>query len=112
MMRRGWCGPRGAHLSFGHQIGSNGHVLEEDGEVESVVTFSVCDGGIGSVPQQLDHHGEVALPPHAHRPHSFVDQPRTEQQTARALMRAGFTLWPNEEAWSSGLLRAGRLWRL
>ena len=56
----GWWG--GADLAFSHQISCYGHVLEEDGEVESAVTFSVGDGGVCSVPHQLYHHGEVALP--------------------------------------------------
>lgn len=51
-------------LPLCHKISCDGHVLEEDGQVERTVTFSVCDGGICSVPHQLDHHGEVALPHH------------------------------------------------
>lgn len=37
-------------------------MLEEDGEMQSSVTFAVRDGRIRAVPHQLDHHGEVALP--------------------------------------------------
>lgn len=66
-----------SHLPLGHQVRRDGHVLEEDGQVESVVTFSVCHGGIGPVSQQLDHHGEVALPPHAQRPHAALRRRRT-----------------------------------
>lgn len=50
------------HLSFGHEVGCDGHVLEEDGEVQSAVTFTVGDGGVGAVAQQLDDGGQVALP--------------------------------------------------
>lgn len=58
----------GSDLSFSHKISCYGHVLEEDGEVESTVAFSVCDGGICSVSHQLDHHGEVPLPHRGQKP--------------------------------------------
>lgn len=62
-----------SHLSFGHKISCYGHVLEEDGEVESSVTFSVCDGGICSVSHQVDHHGKVALPYHRQKPQTALE---------------------------------------
>lgn len=55
-------------LSLSHKISRYGHVLEEDGKVESAVTFSIRDGGIGIVSHQLDHHGKVALPHHGQKP--------------------------------------------
>lgn len=73
----------GAHLALGHQVGGDGHVLEEDGEVEGVVALPVSDGGVGAVSQQLDDHGEVALPPHAHRPHAALRRSKvTPRSTA------------------------------
>lgn len=69
--------PVQSHLSLCHEIRGDGHVLEEDGEVEGVVTLPVRDGGIGSVPQQLDHHGEVALPPHGQKPHTALWRSQT-----------------------------------
>lgn len=54
------CAP--SHLSFGHEVCCDGHVLEEDGEVQSAVTFSVGDGGVSAIAQQLDDGGQVTLP--------------------------------------------------
>lgn len=59
-------------LSLSHKISCDGHVLEEDGKVESAVTFAVCDGGICSVSHQLDHHGEVALPHYWQKPQTAL----------------------------------------
>lgn len=53
---------RCSDLSFSHQVSCYSHVLEEDGQVQSAVTFSISNGGIGSISHQLDHHGQVALP--------------------------------------------------
>ena len=50
------------YLPLGHEIGCDGQVLVEDGQVQAAVALSVGDGRIRPVSQQLDHHGEVALP--------------------------------------------------
>lgn len=53
---------RATDLALGHEVGCDGHVLEEDGEVQSAVTFSIGNGRVGAVPQQLYDGGQVALP--------------------------------------------------
>lgn len=53
-----------SHLSLGHEVGCYGHVLEEDCQMQAAVALPVGHRWVSSVPQQLDHHGEVALPVH------------------------------------------------